>query len=301
MSRFSPALLSLALLAGCSATNRSTPQQDASTVSSEAQAEPASEPVVAASPAESSTPPAEDAAEGEVGQAAENSPATPTFDVSGWNTIVSTYVTDDGGFRYEALRANEEHLGLLNAFVQSIGAAQPDSWSRDEQLAFYINAYNALTIKSVIELWPVTSVMRERGFFRSREHQVAGSSITLDHLENQIIRTERFSEPRIHFLVNCASVGCPPLANRAITSENLEGRLEQGARAFVRASTRIDRRRGRTRLSQIFEWFGGDFSEVGGVRGFVASHLDEEDATFVRDTRSGIGFYDYDWTLNGRN
>jgi hypothetical protein len=239
--------------------------------------------------------------EGETSSSANSAeaPATP-YDIEGWDRVLSTYVTDDGGFRYEALRSNEEHLGLLNGFVETIAEAEPDGWSRDVQLAFYMNASNALVIKSVLDLWPIRGVMTVRGFFNQREHRVAGRTMTLDHLENQIIRGERFSEPRIHFLVNCASVGCPPLMPRAITAANLEESLARQTRSFVRSSTRIEANRNRARLSQIFEWFSDDFDSAGGVREFVASYLDDQDAAFLRSSSTRIGHFQYDWALNGR-
>ena len=98
---------------------------------------------------------------------------------------------------------------LKNAFVTTVGTLEPDALGRDEQLAFYINAYNALVIKAVLAKLPIDSVMSAPGFFDREKHVVAGQEMTLNHLENEIIRSARFAEPRIHFLVNCASVGCP--------------------------------------------------------------------------------------------
>lgn len=222
-------------------------------------------------------------------------PPGPPFPTQAWNTILSTYVTDEG-FRYEALRANEEHVGFLNNIVETVGSADLSTLSRDQALAFYINAYNVLTIHSVLELWPVESVMQEDGFFETRTHRVAGDEMTLNGLENEIIRDkERFGEPRIHFAVNCASVGCPPLQRQALTAENLESMLATATQAFVRSSTRIDRRRNRIQATKLFEWFADDF---GDVREFIASQLEGEDAEFVRRERTRIMHFDYDWALN---
>jgi hypothetical protein len=228
-------------------------------------------------------------------------PATAPYDHAGWDALLRAHVTADGGFRYEALRASPEHRAALERFVATIDAARPGSWSRDEQLAFYINAYNALTIDSVLDLWPVESVMREEGFFRARQHGVAGRRLTLDQLENEVIRAERFAEPRIHFVVNCASTGCPPLAPHALTAANLERTLAAATRAFVRRTTRLDRGGNRVLLCQIFEWFTADFDRAGGVRRFVSSQLDEEGAAFVRAPSTAIGHFRYDWSLNARD
>lgn len=225
-------------------------------------------------------------------------PATSRFPVGVWTMLVETYVTDDG-FRYEALRGNQEHVALLENLVEAVGATDESVLSRDQALAFYINAYNVLTIHSVLELWPVQSVMQEEGFFDERSHVVAGTEMTLNDLENDVIRDqERFGEPRIHFAVNCASVGCPPLQREAFTADNLERLLAAGARSFVRASTQIDRARNRVQASKLFEWFADDFGGADGARAFIASQLEGEDAELVRNERTQIQHFEYDWALN---
>lgn len=216
-----------------------------------------------------------------------------------WNSIVSTYVTDDGGFRYAALRDHEEHRKLLSDYVSAVGGAKDEGWSRDAALAFYINAYNALTVHAVLEAWPVKSVMKVKGFFDKKKHTVVGEEMTLNDLENKIIRSkERFAEPRIHFGVNCASVGCPPLQNEAFTAENLEAKLAAATQAFVRKTSEVKGRK--VKLSKIFEWFKDDFEAAGGVRAFVAQYLEGPAAEKVRDESSRLKFVDYDWNLNGR-
>ena len=222
------------------------------------------------------------------------------IDVEPWGTLLSGYATEDGGFRYAALHGHAEHRALLDRFVASIGSAQPDAWTRDQQLAFYINAYNALTVKSVIELWPLDSVMSHEGFFDRRSHRVAGRDLTLNQLENDVIRGERFAEPRIHFAVNCASIGCPPLARLPYTAQNLESALEAQTRASLRATTQIDRVARRVTVTKLFEWFAGDFERAGGVRAFLARYLEPADADLVRDEGVTLQHAEYDWALNGR-
>jgi len=216
-----------------------------------------------------------------------------------WAPIVETYATDDGGFQYAALMANEDHMARLQAAVEATATYNPSELERDAQLAFYINAYNLLTVASVIELWPVESVLSEDGFFDGREHTVAGASMTLNGLENDIIRAN-YGEPRIHFAVNCASTGCPPLMNRVWTAETLEADLDRQTRAYVNGTTLLDTEANSVQVSQIFEWFAGDFEASGGVRAFVADHIDPAHADFVRADSTTIGFFEYDWTLNGR-
>lgn len=219
--------------------------------------------------------------------------------MAGWSAILDTYVTDDGGFRYEALMANAEHVAALDAFVAHVAATDPSVMERDEKLAFLINAYNALTVKSVLELWPVTNVLEEDGFFDGRTHNVGGTEMTLNTLENYNIRD--MGEPRIHFLVNCASTSCPPLADTPITAANLESMLESHATAYVNATTRVVPEEGAVYTSEIFNWFQGDFGANDAVREFIASHLNNaDDAALVRDPGTTLAYDPYDWSINAR-
>lgn len=231
-------------------------------------------------------------------EVAEEAAAPAGLSVADWQAVLDGYATADGGFRYAALRADDGDRARLEAFVRYVGETDPSSWSRDAQLAFYIDAYNALTVHAVLERWPIESVMRVEGFFDAIEHRVAGREMTLNALENDIIRSARFAEPRIHFAVNCASAGCPPLSRQAFAAENLEAQLEAQTDAFVRATTEVRGRR--ARLSQIFEWFAADFEAAGGVRAFVADHLEGEDAARVRDPRTRLAYTPYDWAINAR-
>lgn len=220
-------------------------------------------------------------------------PAAPSM--ASWAEVLQIYVNEEG-FRYAALHADDEAKAKLAAAVLAVGSAQDlASWSRDERLAFLINAYNVLTVHAVIERWPIQGVMEVEGFFDGIEHTVAGEAMTLNTLENERIRAV-FGEPRIHFAVNCASTSCPPLRNTPFDAESLEASLEEQARTFVRSSTTVRGRR--ATLSKLFEWFADDFSAGGGVREFIASRLDEEDAATVRNERTRLRYSDYDWSPN---
>ncbi|MFK8000378.1 MAG: DUF547 domain-containing protein [Polyangiales bacterium] len=225
--------------------------------------------------------------------AREAPPARPSM--ASWGELLQTYVNDDG-FRYAALHADDEAKAKLAAAALAVGSAQDlSSWSRDERLAFLINAYNILTVHAVIERWPIEGVMEVEGFFDGIEHSVAGEQMTLNTLENERIRAV-FGEPRIHFAVNCASTSCPPLRNAPFDAESLETSLEEQARAFVRSSTSLRGRR--VTVSKLFEWFADDFSAGGGVREFIAARLDEEGAATVRNERTRLRYSDYDWSPN---
>lgn len=213
-------------------------------------------------------------------------------DASDWRAILETYATADGGFRYAALHSSAADRARLERFVTAIGSATPSSWPRDAQLSFYIDAYNALTVRAIIERWPIESVMRVPGFFDRVRHRVAGRSLTLNQLENDVIRP--FREPRIHFAVNCASAGCPPLARTPYTGGDLDAMLTAQTDAFVRRTTRFAN--GTVTVSRIFEWYASDFEASGGVRTFVAAHTDIP--AIQGGTR--LVYSEYDWDLNDR-
>lgn len=228
----------------------------------------------------------------------EEEPSAEGFDTAAWETLLDAYVTDDGGFRYAALRGNEADVARLAEVVAAVGGASPDTWSRDAQLAFYLNAYNVLTVNAVLAHWPLESVMSVEGFFDAEPHRVAGADRTLNALENDIIRDgERFGEPRIHFGVNCASVGCPWLSGDAFTAANLETQLAALSESFVRRTTRLEG--GALHVSQIFEWFAADFAPDG-VRAFLAARLEGELAERARDEDTELAHDEYDWALNAR-
>ncbi len=223
--------------------------------------------------------------------------AGQAFDVAAWRGLLARYATEDGGFRYAALHASPTDRAALARLAASAGEADVASLSRDAQLAFYLDAYNALVVKAVIDRWPIESVMRVPGFFDRARYRVAGRELTLNELENDVIRG--FGDPRVHFALNCASASCPRLDRTPYSGDpDLGARLEARARAFVRRTTRVDRAARTVRVSRIFEWYERDFP--GGTRAFVATRLDPDDAALVRDAGARMTFSPYDWALNAR-
>jgi hypothetical protein len=192
------------------------------------------------------------------------------------------------------------------AFLATLAAATPpgDAASRDERLAFWINAYNALAIDVVVKHQPIASI-RDAGsllqpVWKRPAGTVGGRVVTLDEIEHAILRP--MGEPRIHVAIVCASTSCPSLAREPFEAEGLDAQLDAAARRFV-----ADRRKGvriegdGVRLSSIFDWFEGDFAASGGVLAFVRRHADPE----LRAALDALGpdpqlaYFDYDWSLNG--
>jgi hypothetical protein len=217
---------------------------------------------------------------------------------AGWDALLHTFVTADGGFRYKALAADEASMAKLNAFTEQVASADTSKLSREEALAFYINAYNATTIAEVLKLWPVTSVLKKDGFFDKTKHLIAGESLTLNDLEKTKIR-DPYKEPRIHFLVNCASASCPILVGEAITAANLETLMARQATEYVTRTT-LFKGKG-IEISSIFDWYKEDFGGPEGVRTFIAAHVAPEQRAFVADSANKIGFFNYDWNTNARD
>ena len=219
---------------------------------------------------------------------------------AGWDALLRTFVTADGGFRYKALAADSDAMAKLKAFTAQVSTADTSKFSREEALAFYINAYNAMTIAEVLKLWPVTNVLKKDGFFDKTKHLIAGESLTLNDLEKTKIR-DPYKEPRIHFLVNCASASCPFIVGEAITAANLEVLLDRQATEYVSRTTRFPKGKKALEISSIFDWYKDDFGGPEGVRAFIASHVAPEQRAFVADSANKIGFFDYDWNTNARD
>jgi hypothetical protein len=232
-------------------------------------------------------------------------------DHSVWNGLLQTYVVDHGAYsevRYRQIKQSasttlDEYLHSLSAVSKS----QFDGWSQAQRLAFLINAYNAFTVKLIVDHYPLDSIKDLGGFFRSpwkiEFFTLFGEKTYLDHIEHDLIRGRNYHEPRIHFALVCASVGCPKLQNRAYTAQRLESMLESASDTFLRDTSRnrYDAADNTLYLSSIFKWYGKDFAaKAGSVEQFVAPYI-SDDPTVQHRIRSrdvDVEYLDYDWSLN---
>lgn len=216
---------------------------------------------------------------------------------------------------YTALHRNRAQLKAVLDDFQSVSRAEFDRWSKPEQEAFLINAYNAFTIEKILTRYPDLRSIRDFGTifgnpWKDRFFTLLGTSMSLDDVEHGMLRREGvYDEPRIHFAVVCASIGCPMLRNEAFVPARLDAQLEDGLRRFLSDATRnrYDPRHEKLEVSRIFDWYGKDFER--GSRGFtsvratLARYADllagkAADQARVREQKADIGFLDYDWTLN---
>jgi hypothetical protein len=239
--------------------------------------------------------------------------------------VLKTYVDDTGMINYNGLKANSEKL---ESFVTAMGKVDPNSyskWSKKEQIAFWLNAYNGFTLKVIIDNYPIKpSFLRSRIYPKNSIRQIPGvwdkikfdvmaRKLTLGHIEHEIIR-KKFDEPRIHMAMVCAAMGCPPLLNKPYTGQKLDAQLDERTRRFLgnQAKFKVDRKNNRLYLSPIFKWFADDFvkkyapkknvaqhgKETSAVLNFIAAYLKQVQRDYILRGQFKIKYLSYDWSLN---
>lgn len=245
-----------------------------------------------------------------------------------YGEVLRRFVDDRGLVDYAGLKRDRE---ALDRYLKALGEVDPaayESWAREAKIAFWINAYNAFTLRSVVEAYPI----EKRGLFsgggsggirdipgvwtRSR-HRVMGKEVSLDHIEHEILRKE-FDEPRIHMALNCASLGCPELRREPYEGGRLDAQLKDQTVRFLSSDRnfQVDHEERVVRVSRIFDWFGDDFKRKYGTdrlfRGrsdkdravlyFIALHLEAPPEKFAASIEGyGLKHLDYDWRLNDRD
>ena len=222
------------------------------------------------------------------------------FSQAAFDTVLGAHL-HDGRVDYGALAADP---GPLERYLATTREANPDGWPREEQIAFWVNVYNARVLDGVIHHPKLRSVLDvgktlgvpTLGFFRET-FIVAGKKLSLNDIEHKILRA-RFHEPRVHFVLNCASASCPVLPEHPLTATALDATLEQATVRFLidPARNQIDPAR-RLEVSSIFKWYGDDFkTAAGSVQAFIERHWPRKDK-FAPELP--VRFLDYDWSLNG--
>lgn len=224
--------------------------------------------------------------------------ATPAaaFDHAPFDGLLRDHVRD-GRIDYTAAGADAR----LASYLAALAAAEPDAEPSDTaRLALWLNAYNALVIRSVVDHQPLESVTAVRGFFDTIKHTVAGREVTLDQLENEIIRP--FGDARIHAALVCGAVGCPPLLPEAYAAERLDEQLDEQCRAWLSdpGKVSIDRAGETLWVAMAFKWYADDFERAGGPAGFVKQYLGEDDQLWIAEGGYTVRFLEHDWRLNGR-
>jgi len=166
-----------------------------------------------------------------------------------------------------------------------------DSWTREDKLAYWINVYNAFTVKLIIDNYPTTSIKDIKDPWSKRFFKLGNKPYSLNDVEHKILR--KMDEPRIHFVIVCASVSCPKLENRAFSATNLEEQLIKATKGFLADSSRNNITQDRLKISKIFKWFTKDFKQNGSLVDFINTYTDID-----INKNAKISYNDYDWNLN---
>ena len=189
----------------------------------------------------------------------------------------------------------------FEALVEQVATTDTDSMSREELLVFYINAYNILAARGILDGSSPSSLLGRYVYFRRDKYEVAGDRITLYELEHDLIRP--LGEARIHFAIVCASASCPILRDEAYTLEQLDSQLDSAAIGFINDKTRnvLDIERGVAELSSIFKWFEEDFvAESGSLQAYLVPYVENKQAAeILQQGAFDVDYLRYDWSLNG--
>lgn len=242
---------------------------------------------------------------------------------SGYAVVLKTYVKS-GGVEYAALQKNRKPLDQFIQEIGTVNSTEYAKWSREQQLAFWINAYNAWILRIVIDHYPISrnrltglvfpenSVQQIDGVWGNIQMQSPAGKVSLNDMEHKILRGQ-FMQPRIHFAIVCASLGCPPLKKEPYTPDQIYDQLEDSARKFAtdRSRVKMDQAARRIDISQIFKWFSEDFAgfsddqwrheysvEKAGPLAFLSRYFPADDALFLKAGPVDVTYLPYDWSLN---
>jgi len=214
---------------------------------------------------------------------------TEVFNHSVWDGLLRDFVNPEGNVNYEGFRQNR---GVLRDYIASLGANMPtENWTQEDQLAYWMNAYNAMTVDLILRNLPLKSIKDIDKPWNQRLWKLGSKWYNLDEIEHQILR--KMDDPRIHFGINCASFSCPPLLNEAFTSTRVDGQLDALARSFINDPLRNTIASDRIVISKIFTWFAKDFKKDGSLIDFLNKYSETPIEAKARKS-----FKEYNWDLN---
>lgn len=213
-----------------------------------------------------------------------------------FDTLLKKHVNTKGSVNYKGFKTDEAQL---QAYLDELANIKPQkSWSAAKAKAFWANAYNAYTIQLILDNYPLKSIMNinknGKNAWEIPFAKVGGKTYTLNQIEHEILR-KKYSDPKIHVAVNCASGSCPQLPNYAFTEKNYESKTTLLMKRFINDSSRNKISENKVQLSKIFEWFQGDFTKEGDLINFLNQYSDVK-----INQKAKISYLKYDWSLNGR-
>ena len=206
-----------------------------------------------------------------------------------WNDILQKHVDDQGNVDYAIIAKNPSHL---DDYLTHLADNPPaSSWTKDEKLAYFINLYNAGTVKLIIDNYPVESIKDIPFRWKKSWIKVGNETTSLNDIEHKVLR--KMDDPRIHFAINCASYSCPKLLNIAFSPDKIEQQLNTAAKGFINDRKRNRLESDKLQLSAIFKWFKKDFTKESSLLEYVSRYFEEPLPEDIK-----ISYLDYDWSLN---
>ncbi len=215
--------------------------------------------------------------------------AVTSIDHSVWNDLLKKYVDEDGNVNYLRFKNDMTRLETYLEYLQQ--NAPSSDWEKDEKLAYYINLYNAATVKLIVDNYPTKSIKDIPNRWKKKWIAIGKSTTSLNDIEHEVLR--KMNEPRIHFAINCASYSCPKLLNVAFTAKSMERLLSKATVDFVNDKKRNRFENGVAQLSKIFKWYKSDFTQDSSLLEYINPYLENP-----IDKKAKIEYLDYDWSLN---
>lgn len=237
---------------------------------------------------------------------AHDAASTTTIDHNAWDAFLATYVKPDAtGLNRVAYGAvSPEDDKALRDYIKALEAVAISTYNRDEQYAYWANLYNAVTIRTILDNYPISSIRKIDGAgalavgpWGLKLATVEGRALSLDDIESRIMRP-LWNDPRVHYAVNCASIGCPNLRMTAFRGATLDQDLDEQARIHINNPRGVSIENGKLQVSSIYAWFEGDF---GGSQAAVLEHLKQYAGPGLKaqlEEFTSINAYEYDWSLN---
>lgn len=223
--------------------------------------------------------------------------STETLTHQAWQRFLDQYLVIESEhhlIRYQAVTSQDK--AALKAYINSLANIDPRKLNRQEQYAYWVNLYNAITVDLILDNYPIKSITKLGGFFSFGPWDlevinINQKSLSLNDIEHRILRPI-WNDARTHYAVNCASLGCPNLQAQAFTAQNSESLLNQAAKQFINSSKGVNLQGDKVTLSSIYDWFSIDFENQGGVMAHIEGYRPEF-KQFDGDVE-----YNYDWALN---
>ena len=206
-----------------------------------------------------------------------------------WNVLLQQYVDADGNVDYRSWKKSQTDL---DKYIQLLEKTPPANyWDKNDSLAYFINAYNAVTVKLILDNYPLKSIRDIKDPWDSKSLNLPNNSLTLNDIEHKVLR--KMDDPRIHFAINCASASCPQLSNEAFRASKVQKQLEEATALFINDTSKNQISEKNIGLSKIFLWFSKDFGSKKERIAFIQKYSQKP----FKDNAK-IKYQEYDWSLN---